>query len=206
MNLPRPLGIGLLIIVPAVLRALQFEWNLVPIGALALFCGAHYRKRWLALVIPIAAMALGDVLLGVQHHDVTRYVFHPLLPVVYGCYAISVAMGMGLRRYWDRIESPEPGASGGQPGSHWRFSSHIVPIAATTLAGSAIFFLVTNFGEWLLYDTYAKTWHGLGECYLAAVPFFERTLAGDAAGSILLFGASYLLELKSAAELESERI
>ena len=36
MNLPRPLVVGLLIVIPAVLRGLQVEWHLVPIGALGM--------------------------------------------------------------------------------------------------------------------------------------------------------------------------
>ena len=49
MRLPRPVVVGLLIVVPALMRDLHFERSLVPMGALALFCGAHFRNRWLAI-------------------------------------------------------------------------------------------------------------------------------------------------------------
>ena len=39
-------------------------------GALALFCGAHFRNRWLAFRYPLASMLLGDVLLGLSNHDI----------------------------------------------------------------------------------------------------------------------------------------
>ncbi len=96
MRLPRLLLIALLILVPAFMRAIHFERSIVPMGALALFCGAHFRNRWLALGIPLASMLGGDVLIGLFHHDM-RFGFHFLMPVIYGCYALNVLMGMGLQ-------------------------------------------------------------------------------------------------------------
>src|SRR3954468_24003166 len=107
MHVSRPMAIGLLIVIPAALRAFQVQWNLVPIGALALFAGAHFQNRSIAFAIPIGSMVLGDVVLGLVNHDVGFYTFHGLVPVVYGCYAVSVAMGIGLQRYWHRLESAE---------------------------------------------------------------------------------------------------
>ena len=39
-----------------------------------------------------------------------------------------------------------------------------------------MFFLVTNFGVWWLGNTYPATLSGLGTCYIAAIPFFGRSL------------------------------
>ena len=52
--------------------------------------------------------------------------------------------------------------------------------------------LVTNFGCWILFDHYAKTWSGLWECYTMAVPFFRYTVAGDLFFACMTFGG-YLL-------------
>ena len=47
----------------------------------------------------------------------------------------------------------------------------------SVLLSSIVFFLFTNFGVWLI--GYPKTLEGLITCYIAAVPFFGYTLAGD---------------------------
>ena len=47
----------------------------------------------------------------------------------------------------------------------------------SVLLSSIVFFLFTNFGVWLI--GYPKTLEGLITCYIAAIPFFGYTLAGD---------------------------
>ncbi|HYI42955.1 MAG TPA: DUF6580 family putative transport protein [Sphingomicrobium sp.] len=67
-------------------------------------------------------------------------------------------------------------------------------VAAGALASSVLFYLVTNFGVWLLMDYYPKTIAGLAACYAAAIPFFQNTLAGDLFFTALLFGGFALAE------------
>ena len=45
------------------------------------------------------------------------------------------------------------------------------------LLSSLIFFFVTNFGVWLI--GYPNTLEGFIACYIAAIPFFGWTVAGD---------------------------
>ena len=47
----------------------------------------------------------------------------------------------------------------------------------SVLLSSFVFFLFTNFGVWLI--GYPKTLEGLITCYIAAIPFFGWTIAGD---------------------------
>jgi len=54
----------------------------------------------------------------------------------------------------------------------------------SVLASSVLFFLLTNFGVWVL--GYPKTWEGLVACYTAAIPFFRASLIGDFAFSGVL--------------------
>ena len=44
------------------------------------------------------------------------------------------------------------------------------------LLGSIIFFILSNFGVWILSGMYEKSLNGLINCYLLAVPFFVNTL------------------------------
>jgi hypothetical protein len=65
-------------------------YNFTPVEAIALFGGAYFGDRRLAFLVPLAAMFLADLIIGL----------HPLLPVIYACIAASVVLGFGLR---DRV-------------------------------------------------------------------------------------------------------
>ena len=97
--------------------------------------------------------------------------FHKLIPIVYASFLINVAIGLWLR---DRRT--------------------VARISLATLLGAIQFFFVTNFAVWWLLNSYPKTTSGLAACYLAGIPFFWNTLAGDAFYAALLFGAFALAE------------
>ena len=65
-------------------------------------------------------------------------------------------------------------------------------ILTGAVAGSVLFFVITNFGVWVAGGLYPRTAAGLWECYVAAIPFFRNTLLGDAVCTTALFG-SYAL-------------
>jgi len=67
-------------------------------------------------------------------------------------------------------------------------------IGVAAVASSVLFFVVTNFAVWLLSGMYPSTLPGLAACYVAAIPFFQNTVAGDLFYSGLLFGGFALLE------------
>jgi hypothetical protein len=68
-------------------------------------------------------------------------------------------------------------------------------IAAAALASSVLFFVITNFGMWLFSGFYPRTVAGLEACYVAAIPFFQNTVAGDLFYAALLFGGFRVAEL-----------
>ncbi len=78
-------------------------------------------------------------------------------------------------------------------------------IAGCTVAGSLLFFLISNFGVWLIYDTYPKSLAGLGACYTAALPFLRNTLAGDLFWSAVFFGL-YSLAMHGLGSARSGRL
>lgn len=57
--------------------------NFTPVAAMALFAGAHFSKKWMALLIPFAAMFLSDLVLG----------FHSYMFAVYISFGIAVLVG-----------------------------------------------------------------------------------------------------------------
>ncbi len=97
--------------------------------------------------------------------------FHKLMPFVYASFLVNVGIGFWLRR-----------------------SRNVPRIAGATLLGSFQFFLVTNGAVWAFLGTYPKTATGLVACYVAGIPLFWNTLAGDAMYCALLFGSFALAE------------
>src|SRR5713101_2310637 len=97
--------------------------------------------------------------------------FHKLIPIVYASFLVSVAIGLWLR---DRRT--------------------VARISLATLLGAIQFFLVTNFAVWQFLSGFPHTASGLVACYLAGIPFFWNTLAGDALYAALLFGSYALAE------------
>jgi len=58
--------------------------------------------------------------------------------------------------------------------------------------GSVIFFLISNFGVWLVGNLYERNINGLIECYFMAIPFFKNTIT-----STLIFSYSSLIIYQS---------
>jgi hypothetical protein len=98
--------------------------------------------------------------------------FHPLIFWVYASFVISVAIGFNLRE-----------------------KRSAVRVGVATLIGAIQFFLVTNFAVWSSsIGTYPTTAAGLASCYIAGIPYFWNTIAGDAFYAVLLFGGMALAE------------
>lgn len=165
-----------LVVLTAGLRLIEHPWNIAPMGALALFCGAHLRDwRW-ALAIPLISLALGDVALGAMHRNFEFWTFHPVMLVSAACYMGSVGLGMMVQRSWRHTDAAaRRGENDGATGS----IAKILPVIGATLAGGMLFFLVTNFAVWGLFPTYPRTFAGLVECYWKGIPFYRNTLLSD---------------------------
>lgn len=60
-------------------------------------------------------------------------------------------------------------------------------LVGAVLASATVFFVISNLSAWLMY--YPRTLEGFVQCYLSAIPFFGRSLLGDALYTTLLFGS-----------------
>jgi len=99
---PKVLVIGGIIVFAALMRLIPIYPNFTPIGAMALFAGAHMANRKIALGIPLAAMLLSDIFLG----------FHPMMLPVYLGFVLMVLIG-GLLRNKISVATVAGGAIGG---------------------------------------------------------------------------------------------
>lgn len=68
-------------------------------------------------------------------------------------------------------------------------------IGASALISAVLFFIITNFAIWVFTPWYAKTFFGLIQCYLMALPFFRNTLFGDLFYVTVFFGTYELIEI-----------
>jgi hypothetical protein len=69
----------------------------------------------------------------------------------------------------------------------------VAPTAAAMIASSLIFFVATNFAVWAFDTLYPMTLPGLVQCYIAALPFLDRTIIGDIAWASAFFGGAWLV-------------
>lgn len=161
MTKPRFIVLALMILAAAASRLIPHPPNLASISAVALFGGAYLSNKRLAFLVPMAALLLSDLILGLYSH----------MEVIYGSFALVVCIGLLLRKRRTPLR-----------------------IAGAALTSSVLFFVITNFGVWLFESLYPKTISGLATCYVAAIPFFQNTLVGDALYTAVLFGGFALVE------------
>jgi len=76
--------------------------------------------------------------------------------------------------------------------------SGVLPIVAAMVSSSLVFFAVTNFAVWAFNDMYPMTFDGLVQCYVAALPFLDKTVLGDLIWTALLFGGAWLVQHRPA--------
>ena len=158
-----------LIAIGAIYRLVPHPWNLVPMGALALYAGASLPRRW-AWAVPVAAMGLSDLMID---YAIGRPFSDPSRWLIYGSFALTTLMGPLANR-------PKAGP--------W-----LLP--GLSLAASVLFFLASNFGAWLMLDTlYPRSMAGLLACYAAGIDGVDKTILADLAGTAVLFGLGAILE------------
>ena len=57
-----------------------------------------------------------------------------------------------------------------------RFDKEYMQLGIMAILSSILFFIITNFAVWTMWDYYPKTIEGLIMCYTMAIPFFHNTL------------------------------
>lgn len=168
---PGPLLLAALILVAALTRLLPHPPNFSPVAAIALFAGAYFAQRRWAFLVPLAALLVSDLVLAATMGGLYASWFGGVdIWLVYGCIGLTSAMGLGLR---GRVSGPR--------------------VLGYSLAGSALFFVVTNFGAWIGNPMYPQNAAGLAASYVAGIPFFKWSILGTLSYAAVLFGGFALL-------------
>ena len=154
------------------MHEMQWLHNFSPFAAIAL-CGAIYFPRRIAILAPLAAFFVSDLILNAHYlatPHVTSIVSVRMIPE-YLALGLSVALGWKLRA------NPKAGL-----------------ILGASLLGSIAFYGITNTGDWLLEPLYAKTFAGWVQALTTGLPgypptiaFFRNTVVSD-----LLFTAIFI--------------
>lgn len=159
----------------ALTRLLPHPPNFASIGALALFAGYSMRSTK-GLLVPLGALLISDIIGHVMRVPGMGFYSPMMMLFVYGGFAAVVGIGRLSR---SSIAANHPWLNTGR-------------IAGGSIAGATVFFLVSNFGVFVG-GAYGLTSTGLVACYVAALPFFLNTLAGDLFFGFVLFGAAALV-------------
>lgn len=181
---PRFIFISVAVLLAALSRLLPHPENFTPIAAIGLFGGALFGRRHFAMLVPLAAMVISDILLTQFRYahltTIPEYFTSGTIISVYISFAIIVCIGFLLRG-----------------------RAKALPIIGATLGSSILFFLITNFVVWMGSVAYPANLSGLIACYAAAIPFYKpelfgsfffNTVMGDLFYVGVMFGAYYLAQ------------
>jgi hypothetical protein len=151
-------------------------WHATPLAAVALAAGFLLANPLVAASVPLAALALSNLLLP-------GYGSLGVAAVVYAATAWPVLLGTcGIL---------------GRDRPRW------LAVVGGSLATSLVFFLSTNLAHWAFTADYPRTMAGLGECFVAALPFYRWMPVGDAAWTLATFGL--IVAARMAAEAVATR-
>lgn len=157
----------LMIVLAALSRLIPHPDNVTPVGAMALFGGAYFSRKYLAFIVPLLAMWLSDLVLNntLYAHYYDGFVWMGNI-WVYTAILLIGLIGMTLLK-----------------------KVKVKNVVIASVAGSVLFFLLTNFGTWAgPYSMFPKTPGGLLSTYVAGLPFFRAGLLGDLVYCGVLFG------------------
>ncbi len=174
----RPLTFGLTVL-SALGRLVPHAPNVTPVGGACLFAGSRISGFW-AYLLPLAVMIATDPIVGHAGGATSGYSWAS--PFIYASFMVNVWIGRRLLR---RVTP--------------------VRIGGAAFLCSLQFFVLTNFGVWfesamLHSHIYAANLGGLMTCYIEALPFWGRTLAGDLLFSAAIFGIYELVARRMAHE------
>ncbi len=164
-------SIAALIILSIAVRFFTDIPNFAPFGALALFAGAYITNRSFAVFLPLTGLFISDTIMEISKPGTG---FYPDMVFNYAAYALTVALGFLLR------SSRTP-----------------VKVFGLSVIGTALFFVVSNFGVWAITNMYPHNFAGLVLCYSAGLEFIRNTFLSDLAFNLVLFGSMYLVTERS---------
>lgn len=160
-----------IIFVAALSRMIPHPTNFAPLGAMALFGGYYFTKKWQAFAVTATSWWLADLFLN----NIIYKQYFPTFTWISQSF-ITVAIALIVIILISKIVIKE---------------ANFQSILLASFLSSCVFFILTNFGAFL--QMYPQNTAGLIAAYSAGLPFFKNTLMGDAVYSGVLFGLYQLV-------------
>ena len=162
---------ALIIIIAAFSRIVLFPNNFSPIVAMAIFCGAVFKDKKLAFVLPLLAMLLSDLIFEMAHKGDGFWGWGQLSH--YGIFALITIIAFNLKKL------------------------NVLNILMFTVSGTLLFFFLSNsvffFIDNGIYHLYTTNFNGYVNCLTAGLPFLKNAFVADLSYSAIFFGTYYLL-------------
>ena len=169
----------LTIVLAALTRFIPHPWNFSPVYGALLFGGANMKKRD-SIWFPTITLGISDVML-------TKFSYH-------------------LHLGWDELFQMAAFASIAMIGWILKSRSSIGRLTFACLAAPTSFYLISDFGVWLGFNTYPHTWTGLVACYVAAIPYQGRITLSTFLFAGILFGTQQLHAARAQRRKHSQAI
>ena len=168
----------LLVLIASLYRVMPGRpFGFAPQIAMALFAGSVVNDKKLSFLLPILSLFISDVIYEVLYRNGLSAIggFYNGQLLNYILFAALTIVGFFVNK------------------------DKIVDIALGAIAGATGYFLLSNFGVWLLGGLeinnipYPKTALGLINCFAAGVPFYKMSIYSTLFFSTILFGGYYLI-------------
>jgi hypothetical protein len=138
--------------------------NFNPLGAVALMGGVLFSSKILRWVVPMGALLLGDILLGLSSPMYLDYMFSLDFLFVYASFAAIILLGTFLSK-----------------------NASLSKVLGGSIVAAVAFFLISNAGSWITMPEYTKDFAGLMNSYELAIPFFRATLVSQIVFSLGIY-------------------
>lgn len=145
--------------------------NFTPVGAVALFGGVYFTRKWEAYLVPLLALVVSDVVINYIY--TASFEFYASSLWMYGCFVLMVFVGTLIKKV------------------------NVLNLVAASLAAVFIHWLVMDLP--IVYGM-PSTWANYGTLLVRAIyPFETNMLIADAIYGLILFGGFELAKTRFAA-------
>lgn len=175
------LSLLLFITIGTLSRVIPHPWNFTGITAMAIFAGLLAKENKFLFIAPLASLFLSDLILG----------FHNTMVFTYLGFAV---IGLLNLQFFSKNLSEVV---------NLKKSQQIFSMLGVSLSGSLVFFVISNFGVWFSTAMYAKNVAGLVQCFVAALPFLQNQMLGDAFYSLCFLALFNLFSVKQVSQVKS---
>jgi hypothetical protein len=147
--------------------------NFTPIGAMGLFGGAYFTKKWKAFAFPLLTLLASDLIINIFVYDGKYGIMYNSWYFVYSGFCVIVLLGNWLLK-----------------------KISVQSIFLTGLVATLAYWLIVDFGVFIVGCTDITTgqvmnhsFSSLIKCYAQGVPYMKNFLIGTLVYSGIMFGS-----------------